>query len=346
MRDLARALQSRGHLVFAFSSDPRQRERLLERDLIAVATALDELPFRPDIIHAQHHLDAMTALTALSDVPAVYHEHGGPWQDSPPEHPRIYRFLAASQTLAEGMRAHLGTARASDVTPWLLPIDQSRLLRIKTLPTAPERALFFHDLFPESGRTLIRVREAAARSGLTLDIAGREFGCGHEEGEEILPQYDVVVASGRVAAEALACGCAVITYGPAGYGEMVGLENYERLRAQNFTPAPEAHSVSFDDLEILLRSYHAEAGAQLAARIRADVEFPKAVDDLLSIYQNVITRHQQAQPDPLAELQATSNYLRNLAPRIMRASNRPGGLMRAEITWKPTALPNGRNPQK
>jgi hypothetical protein len=140
MRDLARALQSRGHLVFGFSSDPIQRERLLERDLIAVATELERLPFKPDVIHAHHHLDAMTALAALPGVPCLYHEHGGAWQDLPPAHPRIYRYLAASQSLAEGMRAHLGSGGA-EVTPWLHAVDCARFLKVRKLPSTPARVV-------------------------------------------------------------------------------------------------------------------------------------------------------------------------------------------------------------
>ncbi len=345
MRDLARALQGRGHLVFGFSSDPGQRERLLERDLIAVATALEHLPFRPDVIHAQHHLDAMTALTALPDVPCLYHEHGGPGQEVPPVHPRIYRYLAASHPLAKGMQAHLG-ANAAEVTPWLHPVDSARFQKVRNLPPNPARALFINAHFPETGKSVPLLRETAERCGLALDLAGREFGCGSEEAEEILPQYDVVIASGQMAAEAVACGCAVITYGPAGFGEMVGTENYERLRKENFTPGASATPTPFDQLELLLRAYQAPAGRPLAESIRADGDLPRAVDQLLEIYQQVISRHAQTKPNPRAEMNATARYLRHLAPGIMRANNHPHGLMRSKVTWVPTASPSGRNPQK
>src|ERR1039457_3480393 len=73
VRTLARGLESVGHSVMAYSSDPGQGERLLENDVVPVATDLENLPFLPDVIHAQHHLDTMTALTALPGVPAVHH---------------------------------------------------------------------------------------------------------------------------------------------------------------------------------------------------------------------------------------------------------------------------------
>jgi hypothetical protein len=206
--------------------------------------------------------------------------------------------------------------------------------------------LFVNHHFADSGQTISVLRAAAARCGLTLDFAGREFGCGSEEAENILPGYDLVFAFGPVAAEALACGCAVVTQGAGGYGEMVGPGNYERLRQENFTLSADTIPVPFAQMEIPLSAYQPDAGSLLAERIRADADFQTAVDQLLEIYHDVIAQHQRAQPNPRAELLATSRYLRNLAPGIMRAHNQPSGLMRPKIVWTPTALPTGKNPQK
>src|SRR5579862_4781542 len=96
VRDLARGLQAFGHSVMAYSSDPKHQERLLESDVIPVATDLERLPFAPDVIHGQHHLDAMTAIAGLPGVPALYHCHGAVWREAIPAHPRIHRYLAVS----------------------------------------------------------------------------------------------------------------------------------------------------------------------------------------------------------------------------------------------------------
>jgi hypothetical protein len=87
VRDLARGLNQLGHFVFSYSSDLRERERLLERDAISVATDLENLPFRPDVIHARHHLDAMAAVMALPEVPAIYDCTGGAPLGIVPRHP-------------------------------------------------------------------------------------------------------------------------------------------------------------------------------------------------------------------------------------------------------------------
>ena len=76
VKDLARGLQRLGHSVLAYTSDPTQQERLLDNDVVPVATDLEHLPFVPDVIHAQHHLDAMSALASVLGAPAIYQCHG------------------------------------------------------------------------------------------------------------------------------------------------------------------------------------------------------------------------------------------------------------------------------
>lgn len=98
VQELARALQRLGHAVMAWSSDTRQRPRLLENDVIPVATDLAHLSVQPDIIHAQHHLDAIAVLAALTDVPAVYQCCDASGPEFKPVHPRIYRYLTATAT--------------------------------------------------------------------------------------------------------------------------------------------------------------------------------------------------------------------------------------------------------
>ena len=74
--ELAKTLISRGHEVAACSSQIGEAGSLLRG--MSVPTIPDPLvsPFKPDVIHGQHHLDTMRALCAFPDVPAIYHCHG------------------------------------------------------------------------------------------------------------------------------------------------------------------------------------------------------------------------------------------------------------------------------
>jgi hypothetical protein len=314
VRELARGLQSQGHSVLAYGSDPGQRERLLENDVIPVATDLENLPFLPDVIHAQHHLDAMTALTALPDVPALYHCNGETWQERPPRHPRIYRYLANSSSLAKRLAENPGIAPA-EVAAFPHPVDLARFCTVRRPPAQPARALLFNSRHDEGSPAVIAIREAAARCGLTLDVSGQPCGRMIDDPEKVLPAYDIVFASGVSAIEALACGCAVVVLGPENCGEMVHSENFERLRAIHFSI--DADSPAAEKLEVALRRYSANDCARVAGRLRREADFGPAVQKLVGIYEEIIHLHGKSVQDHDGESLAISRYLRRVVPMIM-----------------------------
>lgn len=315
VRDLARGLQARGHSVLAYSSDLGQVERLLESDPVAVTTDLEHLAFRPDIIHAQHHLDAMTALGALPGVPALYHCHGAVWRECAPKHPRIYHYLAVSRTLAERMMVEANIAEA-DITVWLNCADLARFRTVRNPPHKPARALFFNGHHCPDSETVGAIRSAAARRGLELDFAGFHFGQRLEQPETTLPNYDIVFASGKSAIDALACGCAVIVLGRTSCGEMVCSENYDRFREVNFSIAVNSSPPSVEEIEAQINRFSAADCALVTERLRREADLGPAIEKLVGIYERVIELNRVSPPDLGAESLATSRYLRKIVPLI------------------------------
>lgn len=315
VRDLARGLQARGHSVLAYSSDPGQRERLLESDPVPVATDLEALTFEPDIIHAQHHLDAMTALTALPGIPALYHCHGAVWRECAPKHPRIYHYLAMSSTLAQRMMIESNIAE-TDITVWLNGVDLARFRTVRKLPRKPTRALFFNGHHGPESETTVAVRTAASRRGLQLDFAGFHFGQRIERPEISLPDYDIVFASGKSAIDALACGCAVIVLGRTSCGVLVRSENYDHLREVNFSIAVNSPPPSAEKIEEQINRVAGEDCALVTERLRREADFTLALERLVGIYERVIEIHRALPTDHRAESLATSRYLRKIVPLI------------------------------
>ena len=315
MRDLARGLERRGHTLMAYGSDSTQQERLLDNDVMAVATDLEHLPVRPDIIHAMHHLDAMTAIASLPGVPALYHCHGAVWRESVPKHPRIYRHLAVSTTLAERIAVEFNLP-TDTITVVPNGIDLSRFRSVRRLPRRPARALFFNSRHRPDSDTLAAIREAAARRQIDLDCVGTPFGRTTIEPEKLLPDYDVVFASGRSAIEALACGCAVVILGRTSCGELVEPHNFASLRDRNFSIAVNSPPPSPDRIVAALDRFSPEACAAVSARLRQEADFGRTVDALITIYEHVVEQHRRTEPDPAAEMQAMARYLRKLVPLI------------------------------
>src|SRR5688572_6673820 len=94
VRDLAIELRRRGHEPIAYSPLLGAVAEDLRAATVPVTNDLGTIRLRPDIIHGQHHLETMTALTHFPGVPAINVCHGWiPWQEIPLQHPRIGRYV-------------------------------------------------------------------------------------------------------------------------------------------------------------------------------------------------------------------------------------------------------------
>src|SRR5947208_13446093 len=102
VRDVALALLRRGHHPIAYSTRLGAVADVLRAATIPVIDDLDQLAVAPDVIHAQHHLDAMAALLHFPTVPAVYFCHGWiPWEEMPPKFPSLQRYVAVDDLCLE-----------------------------------------------------------------------------------------------------------------------------------------------------------------------------------------------------------------------------------------------------
>ena len=75
LKDVALGLQKRGHMPFIYSPTLGEVAKELRAAVIPVVDDLKKLSVVPDVIHGQHHMEAMTALLHFSGVPAVYFCH-------------------------------------------------------------------------------------------------------------------------------------------------------------------------------------------------------------------------------------------------------------------------------
>lgn len=315
VRCLTSGLESLGHLVLAYTNDPDQSRRLVKDDRLPMVTDIENPPFLPDVIHAQHHLDAMPALTALPEVPAIYHSHGAIWKDCVVKHPRIYRYLAMSRTSAHRIAVESNIS-PNDIEIFPNAVDLERFTKVRALPERPGRVLFFNRHHTADSATVSAIREATSKCGLELDCIGYYFGRLTEEPENVLPSYDIVFASGLSAIEALASGCAVVVLGRTSCGEMVQPENFDALRSTNFSIATNSPPPSAEKIEVQLDRYSPKGCSLVTERIRREADFRKSVTRLVEIYQSVIEQHRTRSPDPRAESLAMSKYLRRIVPVV------------------------------
>ena len=137
MVELARAPASRGHQVAACSSQIGEARSILKGMSIPAIRDPFDSPFKPDVVHGQHHLDTMRALCAFPGIPANYHYHGYlPWVEEPPVHPGILHYVGMCAIISDRIRSSLGIRDQNVMTVptgWILPDFVLYVVRRKNL---------------------------------------------------------------------------------------------------------------------------------------------------------------------------------------------------------------------
>jgi len=340
--EVATRLLALGHSPVAYSPCLGPLAAGLRAATIPVVDDLAAVAEPPDVIHGQHHMQAISALLHFPGVPAVFVSHGwAPWEEVPPRFPRIHRYVAVDYTTRERLVSESGIP-PERVEVVLNFVDLERFQPRGPLPAMPRRALVFSNQASEANY-LPAVREACSRLGVELDVAGIAAGQPAARPETLLPGFDVVFAKGRAALEALAVGAAVVLCDQPGMGPMVTTENFDRLRPLNFGVRTLREPVNPGNLEREIRRYDPADAAEVSRRFRAEAGLKKAVDRLVAVYERVIAEHREREPAPAGEEgRAVAAYLRWLDPHLQARNTLPERLRLAaeveELTEKNEAL--------
>jgi hypothetical protein len=315
VRDVAGRLRELGHEVAAFSTRLGAVADELAEAGVTVVDGLERLPFQPDIIHGQHHFETMTALLSLPGVPAVYFCHGAlPWEEMPPVFPRIRRYAAVDFACRERVVREAGVS-ATAVRVLFNFVDLQRFARRPSLPEKPRRALVFSNNATEGNYAKV-IRKACARSGLSVEVAGMLSQNVSAQPEKLLMQYDLVFAKGRAALEAMAVGNAVVVCDTQGCGLMVSPENFDALRPLNFGFRTMQQPITVDILAGQIAQYDVAKAAAVCRRVRAEADLRPTVDQIVRLYEEVVTGHKSSPVDAAAELRAAGKYLQWLSPVV------------------------------
>jgi glycosyltransferase involved in cell wall biosynthesis len=319
VRDVALALLRRGYNPIAYSSILGDVAEELRRATIPVIDNLNALTVAPDLIHGQHHLDAMTAMLRFPQTPTLYFCHGWlPWEELPPLFPSIIHYVAVDDLCRERLLTTAGVLPEKIKTLYNF-VDLMRFKpRPTTLPEKPKTALIFSNYATESN-FIGMIRSACQRFGVErIDVAGLSSGHAVSKPEDVLPEYDVVFAKARCALEALAVGCAVIVADFPGLGGMVTTENLRELRRLNFgVRTMQSATISEENIYAQLACYNASDTRKVSEWIRHDADIEKAIDKIEDYYDKTLSEAKLNITYPLqACTSAASDYLFALAPVI------------------------------
>lgn len=316
VRDVALALQKRGHSPFVYSSILGEVANEIRSAAIPVVSDLTKLSVVPDIIHGQHHLETMTALLHFPKVPAIYFCHGWtPWQELPPQFPRIFKYVAVDAAVHDRLLFEHGIAE-NRIDVILNFVDLEKFKPRGSLPVRPQRALFFSNYASEKNVVSI-VQKACQKAGISLDIIGYGMHNACVAPEALLGCYDLVFARGRSAIEAMAVGAAVILLDTKKTGQMVTPDNLEKLRSLNFGIRTREEAVSVEAIEREINRYNPKDAALVCHRMRQIAGLEESVDQIVSAYSEVLKQSKMvSQIDIDEELKDAAKYLYSLSPRI------------------------------
>jgi hypothetical protein len=316
--ELAKSLASRGHEVAACSSQIGEAGSLLRG--MSVPTIPDPLdtPFKPDVIHGQHHLDTMRALCAFPDVPAIYHCHGYvPWVEEPPAHPRILYYAGMCSSISKRICLLLGLPdqKVATVPNW---VDPGRFRFVRHPSQKPQKALLYLRSFDRNGWHASQLRQAFETLGIKLDLSLPQ---GDTLAPEVaLPEYDIVLASGRSAIEAMASGCAVLPISPSSCLDFVDLGNFDAYQSQNFSPKLSAGHFNAEAVKNVISSYDPARVAAVTTLVRSKCTLDAATDILESLYVKTVKDFSEQCHLPsaryLSELHALTNYIQSVMPMV------------------------------
>ena len=286
-----------------------------------VVDNLEAIASAPDLIHGQHHVETMTALLRFPNTPAVFFCHGWvPWEETPPKHPRILRFVAVDDTCRDRLLCENGIPEER-ISVILNTVDIEQFLPRAPLPNKPARALVFSNGANEWTH-VNAVREACQRTGLALDVIGAASGDVSARPQDVLGQYDIVFAKARCAHEALAVGTAVVLCDTAGVGPMVTTGEMDRLRRLNFGIRTLQGNLEPAVLQREIERYDSQDAAEVSRRIRADGGRKTAIDQIVALYDDVVHEFGDgAGRDRDVEARAEASYLEQLALHLEERRN-------------------------
>jgi hypothetical protein len=303
---LADALSRAGHapMIFAPTLGP-QAARMQARGHIVV-DRLALLPQSPDVMHLQHITPALMAMAAFPDVPAVFSCHSATLEvEAPRPHPQIRQFVAVDDLcLALCAKREIPEERLSVI---LNAVDLTRFVARPPLPPKPKAALMLTKTWEQQSL----VRAACARAGLTLDELGPATREMTDQIEKVLPRYDIVFATARMALEAAAVGCAVVVADGRGFAGMLRGENLKAWRRLNFGVGLLTAPVTAAALDAAIAAYDAADAADVCERLRAEA----SADDYAAAYLELYTKAiGEGGAQDTSHAAATAVWLEDLLP--------------------------------
>lgn len=288
--EMANGLVRRGHEVVVFSPELGHAANYLRQAGICVTDRLDELTFDPDVIHGNHSVDLVHGLIRFPRTPSIFVCHNPDhWICSPPDLLQIRAYVSVSRLGRDRIERELPRTR-DNVQIVHNAVDLERYGPREALPARPSRAL----ALTKYSQHLPILEEACHKAGLQMDVVGPGIGLVVDDLSRRLKRYDLVFATGRMALEAMAVGCAVIIVDALGLAGLATSCSVRAWRDDNFGKNAQTRPVTVTALLEEISRYDASDAAIVAQDVRKN----HALDHILSVYERIYDRAIRTWTDP------------------------------------------------
>ncbi|MCA9780731.1 MAG: glycosyltransferase [Candidatus Eremiobacteraeota bacterium] len=313
--ELALSLLKRGHLPVVYTPRLGKLGLELREHTVPVIDNLRKLTEKPDIIHGHHSLPTVEALLRFPRVPALFVCHDRlSWTDDPPPFQRIVRWIAVDHNCRDRLVAE-GGIPPEKVQVILNAVDESKFKARGPLPERPKKALIFSN---QAGH-VSAIESACSKIGLSVERLHHLQERGQSP-ETVLGDFDVVFAKGRCALEALSVGCSVVVCDAFGMGPLVGMHNFEQVRALNCGRRLLQNEINGENLARELSRYSPADSAEICRIMRESGTLSGLVDQWLGLYQDILDNFD---PDKFRledEMAEAADFLVRLNPWIPELS--------------------------
>ncbi len=281
--ELLMELRRRGHDVVLYSPQCGELAKSLKAKGISVVEQIGQVPFIPDLIHGHHNTCIAAAITRFPDTPClmVCHDYDV-YHDLPFVHPSIYRYVAVDALCLRRLKEHGIPEERSLIINNRVDLDAYRPKSV--IREKPAKAL----ILSKGSAHEELVQEACLRHGIQLDRLGPAFGNEVDNLHDLLPEYDLVFATARMALEAATCGCGVIVMDHRGLAGALNTANWSEWYHWNLGRGILSHPVNAKTIEDAFQSLDWANLDALTSLVRESAGLAEGVDQFESLYADIL----------------------------------------------------------
>lgn len=296
VRDVALRLMQLDRLPVVYTPRVGQFARRLTGDGVPVVDDLSKLSIVPDVIHGHHSLETAAAATRFPNVPVISFCHdAAAWHDTPLHLPNVVHYVGVDLACYDRLVIQ------GDISPGSVSLIPNGVnlnefpLRTRYAAT-PKSILCFGNDFSQHHLQIVRESSPGCR------VAGLGLGTNQFTSDpgKHLTRFDIVLARGRCAREAIASGAATIAAGTDAVAAMVTPDNYGFLERNNFGRRVLTKAFTAENLREEIERYDAAATREVTLRHRHQNSLEDIVQQLIDLYDREVLRF-SASAKPVVE---------------------------------------------